>query len=265
MTKHEKKMVIKNILILALAVLITGIITGVCMYIRDIHTDEQMTKGKLVELSKQAMQSKPYLSMHIEISEEDIESILPIGYYQIQKERDTSKTQYYFTSGFDEEDDYGSINQFWEESESEPGMYDVYIWDSSLLKFVKTSVDYEPVTVSAWDMLDNVSDYELSEDLEQWGTEEDSLCYILTITGSNSEYEQVVEAIYINAETYLPEGILTLGSNPDGESIEEDNASYETLLFTNVRYSFSWHSEDACGVQIPKEYLTEQEYLEMVD
>ena len=265
MTTYEKKMVKRNILTLALAVLITGTITGTCMYIRDIHKEDKMTKEELVTLSRQAMLDKPYLSMHIEISEEDIETILPIGHYQIQKERDTSKTQYYFTSGLDEEGNYDSINQFWEESETEPGMYDVYIWDSSLLEFVKTSVDYEPVSITAWDMLDNISDYELNEDLEQWGTDENDLCYVLTITGSNSEYEQVVEAIYINAESYLPEGILTLGSNPDGDSFEDGDTSYETLLFTNVRYSFNWYSEDACGVQIPKEYLTEQEYLEMVD
>lgn len=282
--KFHNRTVTVVCVILAFVMIITGVIAiapAVGDYTSTVSTDtaksDQILKNaraKLEANNSYMLYIEGYQNEH---SADDKSTPLYFA-YQIAGSKDKSDRSYSYLStsgGFD--------NEYWYYDE-ETEVYMDYIYSDDIDEWVLCDLDYEPVIVNPFAVLDDMSEFTLLSETAKFGTNEDE-CYIYQLAGTSEEYEIVYERIYIGVEDYMLKGAIRMAMHDNDEQIEvtmddltvqelyeekgvefdENNkaeittttADSEEVIF---RFEYYFSNADMLFIDKPKVYITADEY-----
>ena len=155
------------------------------------------------------------------------------------------------------------LNQYWFYDEDKE-KYKVYVYSTDHDKWVYTYLDSAPIATDTWNMLSNINTYTFNNEVLEWtdGTE----CYVFSKEYSTSDWQFILERIYISKETYDIKGIALYGTTGSGynrtDSLEDyefgldgdmsvDSFEYELYNETVQRYSLEWSNESLVFFDLP--------------
>lgn len=265
--KKQKITPLKLTIIIS-AIILIGISAWLAIRLIQVSDTSSMTVQMLAEKSTTAMneynQSVLVLDTQQIVGENKV-----VAEYVLTTSKDSSYRTYMYR------DDNEDMYQCWELN-AETGMYDIYIYDNSFEVWVKSSLEYEPLSSDTWMVTQNLDNYTLLKDTDMWGEDE---CYVVQITGESEELSVIYEEIYIRCSDFLPRGIISYGVSDteqsridtlDPANFEEfsaESAMIESSTFIEVIsvYSLEFSNDDLSLFQKPEHFVTDAEYMEFLN
>ncbi len=223
----KRKIVIANICMFLILVSIGAL--SACIYIR--HSDYQ--QDKLLKNMQEALEQHEYASAEL-----TSKTTIELEEYYSTATYTTNKLNSYrsYTSRYDE-----VVDQLcWEYNDDEE-MYEVYFYGAEEDRWVRHSVDSEPIFLSVWNF-DTMFAGELQKESK---TFEDVECYIIQVIPVTEDESVHYQELYIGKEDYLPKGIVIYQ-----EFYFDSELDY--TLASRVKLSYSDESLDS--YTIPEEF-----------
>jgi hypothetical protein len=191
--------------------------------------------------------------------------------YILSSKKDSDEHSYVYIDS-----DGTELYQYWD-YDAENENYCIYIHDTDNDVWVKTSYDYEPITSDTWAMLTDLSKYDLMEETATWYNSDDE-CYVLEMLGQTEDFSAMYEQLYIRVSDFMPMGIVAYAVSDVNEDkmqngvdleINDDNivsATEEIPTYNEYIqvYEVAFSNEDLKLFGVPDNYLTEEEYMELI-
>lgn len=259
----------------ALAV-VTGLITATVIFIglggSRLFESNDLTITDVVTKMKASMSEYKYALQSLDIKETVADEGTTISKYMLSASRETKDRTYLYTDSKENE-----LYQCWSYDE-EAGKYVIYINDPEYNVWVKLDYESEPVTGTPWSVFDNLDNYTLLDETQNWYTNNEE-CYVLETIGKTDTYEVIYEQVFIRKKDFIPLGIVTYGVSDvnydkmqSSESIDLDideieSADVEIPTYSECiqMYEVSFSNDDLKMFDPPEDYLTEEEYLALTE
>lgn len=259
----------------ALAV-VTGLITATVIFIglggSRLFESNDLTVTDVVTKMKASMSEYKYALQSLDIKETVADEGTTISKYMLSASRETKDRTYLYTDSKENE-----LYQCWSYDE-EAGKYVIYINDPEYNVWVKLDYESEPVTGTPWSVFDNLDNYTLLDETQNWYTNNEE-CYVLETIGKTDTYEVIYEQVFIRKKDFIPLGIVTYGVSDvnydkmqSSESIDLDideieSADVEIPTYSECiqMYEVSFSNDDLKMFDPPEDYLTEEEYLALTE
>lgn len=259
----------------ALAV-VTGLITATVIFIglggSRLFESNDLTVTDVVTKMKASMSEYKYALQSLDIKETVADEGTTISKYMLSASRETKDRTYIYTDSKENE-----LYQCWSYDE-EAGKYVIYINDPEYNVWVKLDYESEPVTGTPWSVFDNLDNYTLLDETQNWYTNNEE-CYVLETIGKTDTYEVIYEQVFIRKKDFIPLGIVTYGVSDvnydkmqSSESIDLDideieSADVEIPTYSECiqMYEVSFSNDDLKMFDPPEDYLTEEEYLALTE
>lgn len=259
----------------ALAV-VTGLITATVIFIglggSRLFESNDLTVTDVVTKMKASISEYKYALQSLDIKETVADEGTTISKYMLSVSRETKDRTYIYTDSKENE-----LYQCWSYDE-EAGKYVIYINDPEYNVWVKLDYESEPVTGTPWSVFDNLDNYTLLDETQNWYTNNEE-CYVLETIGKTDTYEVIYEQVFIRKKDFIPLGIVTYGVSDvnydkmqSSESIDLDideieSADVEIPTYSECiqMYEVSFSNDDLKMFDPPEDYLTEEEYLALTE
>lgn len=259
----------------ALAV-VTGLITATVIFIglggSRLFESNDVTVTDVVTKMKASISEYKYALQSLDIKETVADEGTTISKYMLSASRETKDRTYLYTDSKENE-----LYQCWSYDE-EAGKYVIYINDPEYNVWVKLDYESEPVTGTPWSVFDNLDNYTLLDETQNWYTNNEE-CYVLETIGKTDTYEVIYEQVFIRKKDFIPLGIVTYGVSDvnydkmqSSESIDLDideieSADVEIPTYSECiqMYEVSFSNDDLKMFDPPEDYLTEEEYLALTE
>lgn len=259
----------------ALAV-VTGLITATVIFIglggSRLFESNDLTVTDVITKMKASMSEYRYAIQSLDIKETVANEGTTVSKYMLSADSETKDRTYLYTDSEENE-----LYQCWSYDE-ETNKYVIYIHDSEYDVWVKLDYESEPVTGTPWSVFDDLNNYTLLDETQEWYTTGDE-CYVLETISKTDTYEVIYEQVFIRKSDFLPLGIVTYGvSDVDydkmqsSESVDLDideieSAEVEIPTYSECvqMYEVSFSNDDLKMFDPPEDYLTEDEYMELVE
>ena len=259
----------------ALAV-VTGLITATVIFIglggSRLFESNDLTVTDVVTKMKASISEYKYALQSLDIKETVADEGTTISKYMLSASRETKDRTYLYTDSKENE-----LYQCWSYDE-EAGKYVIYINDPEYNVWVKLDYESEPVTGTPWSVFDNLDNYTLLDETQNWYTNNEE-CYVLETIGKTDTYEVIYEQVFIRKKDFIPLGIVTYGVSDvnydkmqSSESIDLDideieSADVEIPTYNECiqMYEVSFSNDDLKMFDPPEDYLTEEEYLALTE
>lgn len=259
----------------ALAV-VTGLITATVIFIglggSRLFESNDLTVTDVVTKMKASISEYKYALQSLDIKETIADEGTTISKYMLSASRETKDRTYLYTDSKENE-----LYQCWSYDE-EAGKYVIYINDPEYNVWVKLDYESEPVTGTPWSVFDNLDNYTLLDETQNWYTNNEE-CYVLETIGKTDTYEVIYEQVFIRKKDFIPLGIVTYGVSDvnydkmqSSESIDLDideieSADVEIPTYSECiqMYEVSFSNDDLKMFDPPEDYLTEEEYLALTE
>lgn len=259
----------------ALAV-VTGLITATVIFIglggSRLFESNDLTVTDVVTKMKASISEYKYALQSLDIKETVADEGTTISKYMLSASRETKDRTYLYTDSKENE-----LYQCWSYDE-EAGKYVIYINDPEYNVWVKLDYESEPVTGTPWSVFDNLDNYTLLDETQNWYTNNEE-CYVLETIGKTDTYEVIYEQVFIRKKDFIPLGIVTYGVSDvnydkmqSSESIdlnidEIESADVEIPTYSECiqMYEVSFSNDDLKMFDPPEDYLTEEEYLALTE
>lgn len=259
----------------ALAV-VAGLITATVIFIglggSRLFESNDLTVTDVVTKMKASISEYKYALQSLDIKETVADEGTTISKYMLSASRETKDRTYLYTDSKENE-----LYQCWSYDE-EAGKYVIYINDPEYNVWVKLDYESEPVTGTPWSVFDNLDNYTLLDETQNWYTNNDE-CYVLETIGKTDVYEVIYEQVFIRKKDFIPLGIVTYGVSDvnydkmqSSESIDLDideieSAEVEIPTYSECiqMYEVSFSNDDLKMFDPPEDYLTEEEYLALTE
>ena len=259
----------------ALAV-VTGLITATVIFIglggSRLFESNDLTVTDVVTKMKASISEYKYALQSLDIKETVADEGITISKYMLSASRETKDRTYIYTDSKENE-----LYQCWSYDE-EAGKYVIYINDPEYNVWVKLDYESEPVTGTPWSVFDNLDNYTLLDETQNWYTNNEE-CYVLETIGKTDTYEVIYEQVFIRKKDFIPLGIVTYGVSDvnydkmqSSESIDLDideieSADVEIPTYSECiqMYEVSFSNDDLKMFDPPEDYLTEEEYLALTE
>lgn len=259
----------------ALAV-VTGLITATVIFIglggSRLFESNDLTVTDVVTKMKASISEYKYALQSLDIKETVADEGTTISKYMLSASRETKDRTYIYTDSKENE-----LYQCWSYDE-EAGKYVIYINDPEYNVWVKLDYESEPVTGTPWSVFDNLDNYTLLDETQNWYTNNEE-CYVLETIGKTDVYEVIYEQVFIRKKDFIPLGIVTYGVSDvnydkmqSSESIDLDideieSAEVEIPTYSECiqMYEVSFSNDDLKMFDPPEDYLTEEEYLALTE
>ena len=259
----------------ALAV-VTGLITATVIFIglggSRLFGSNDLTVTDVVTKMKASISEYKYALQSLDIKETVADEGTTISKYMLSASRETKDRTYLYTDSKENE-----LYQCWSYDE-EAGKYVIYINDPEYNVWVKLDYESEPVTGTPWSVFDNLDNYTLLDETQNWYTNNEE-CYVLETIGKTDTYEVIYEQVFIRKKDFIPLGIVTYGVSDvnydkmqSSESIDLDideieSADVEIPTYSECiqMYEVSFSNDDLKMFDPPEDYLTEEEYLALTE
>ena len=259
----------------ALAV-VTGLITATVIFIglggSRLFESNDLTVTDVVTKMKASISEYKYALQSLDIKETVADEGTTISKYMLSASRETKDRTYIYTDSKENE-----LYQCWSYDE-EAGKYVIYINDPEYNVWVKLDYESEPVTGTPWSVFDNLDNYTLLDETQNWYTNNEE-CYVLETIGKTDTYEVIYEQVFIRKKDFIPLGIVTYGVSDvnydkmqssesidlDIDEIESANVEIPTYSECIQMYEVSFSNDDLKMFDPPEDYLTEEEYLALTE
>ena len=259
----------------ALAV-VTGLITATVIFIglggSRLFESNDLTVTDVVTKMKASISEYKYALQSLDIKETIADEGTTISKYMLSASRETKDRTYLYTDSKENE-----LYQCWSYDE-EAGKYVIYINDPEYNVWVKLDYESEPVTGTPWSVFDNLDNYTLLDETQNWYTNNEE-CYVLETIGKTDTYEVIYEQVFIRKKDFIPLGIVTYGVSDvnydkmqSSESIDLDideieSADVEIPTYSECiqMYEVSFSNDDLKMFDPPEDYLTEEEYIALTE
>lgn len=259
----------------ALAV-VTGLITATVIFIglggSRLFESNDLTVTDVVTKMKASISEYKYALQSLDIKETVADEGTTISKYMLSASKETKDRTYLYTDSKENE-----LYQCWSYDE-EAGKYVIYINDPEYNVWVKLDYESEPVTGTPWSVFDNLDNYTLLDETQNWYTNNEE-CYVLETIGKTDVYEVIYEQVFIRKKDFIPLGIVTYGVSDvnydkmqSSESIDLDideieSAEVEIPTYSECiqMYEVSFSNDDLKMFDPPEDYLTEEEYLALTE
>lgn len=259
----------------ALAV-VAGLITATVIFIglggSRLFESNDLTVTDVVTKMKASISEYKYALQSLDIKETVADEGTTISKYMLSASRETKDRTYLYTDSKENE-----LYQCWSYDE-EAGKYVIYINDPEYNVWVKLDYESEPVTGTPWSVFDNLDNYTLLDETQNWYTNNEE-CYVLETIGKTDTYEVIYEQVFIRKKDFMPLGIVTYGVSDvnydkmqSSESIDLDideieSADVEIPTYSECiqMYEVSFSNDDLKMFDPPEDYLTEEEYLALTE
>ena len=259
----------------ALAV-VTGLITATVIFIglggSRLFESNDLTVTDVVTKMKASISEYKYALQSLDIKETVADEGTTISKYMLSASRETKDRTYLYTDSKENE-----LYQCWSYDE-EAGKYVIYINDPEYNVWVKLDYESEPVTGTPWSVFDNLDNYTLLDETQNWYTNNEE-CYVLETIGKTDTYEVIYEQVFIRKKDFIPLGIVTYGVSDvnydkmqssesidlDIDEIESDDVEIPTYSECIQMYEVSFSNDDLKMFDPPEDYLTEEEYLALTE
>lgn len=259
----------------ALAV-VTGLITATVIFIglggSRLFKSNDLTVTDVVTKMKASISEYKYALQSLDIKETVANEGTTISKYMLSASRETKDRTYLYTDSKENE-----LYQCWSYDE-EAGKYVIYINDPEYNVWVKLDYESEPVTGTPWSVFDNLDNYTLLDETQNWYTNNEE-CYVLETIGKTDTYEVIYEQVFIRKKDFIPLGIVTYGVSDvnydkmqSSESVDLDideieSAEVEIPTYSECiqMYEVSFSNDDLKMFDPPEDYLTEEEYLALTE
>lgn len=259
----------------ALAV-VTGLITATVIFIglggSRLFESNDLTVTDVVTKMKASISEYKYALQSLDIKETVADEGTTISKYMLSASRETKDRTYLYTDSKENE-----LYQCWSYDE-EADKYVIYINDPEYNVWVKLDYESEPVTGTPWSVFDNLDNYTLLDETQNWYTNNEE-CYVLETIGKTDTYEVIYEQVFIRKKDFIPLGIITYGVSDvnydkmqSSESIDLDideieSADVEIPTYSECiqMYEVSFSNDDLKMFDPPEDYLTEEEYLALTE
>lgn len=259
----------------ALAV-VTGLITATVIFIglggSRLFESNDLTVTDVVAKMKASISEYKYALQSLDIKETVADEGTTISKYMLSASRETKDRTYLYTDSKENE-----LYQCWNYDE-EAGKYVIYINDHEYNVWVKLDYESEPVTGTPWSVFDNLDNYTLLDETQNWYTNNEE-CYVLETIGKTDVYEVIYEQVFIRKKDFIPLGIVTYGVsdvnydkmqssesiNLDIDEIESAEVEIPTYSECIQMYEVSFSNDDLKMFDPPEDYLTEEEYLALTE
>lgn len=259
----------------ALAV-VTGLITATVIFIglggSRLFESNDLTVTDVVTKMKASISEYKYALQSLDIKETVADEGTTISKYMLSASRETKDRTYLYTDSKENE-----LYQCWSYDE-EAGKYVIYINDPEYNVWVKLDYESEPITGTPWSVFDNLDNYTLLDETQNWYTNNEE-CYVLETIGKTDTYEVIYEQVFIRKKDFIPLGIVTYGVSDvnydkmqSSESIDLDideieSADVEIPTYSECiqMYEVSFSNDDLKMFDPPEDYLTEEEYLALTE
>lgn len=259
----------------ALAV-VTGLITATVIFIglggSRLFESNDLTVTDVVTKMKASISEYKYALQSLDIKETVADEGTTISKYMLSASRETKDRTYLYTDSKENE-----LYQCWSYDE-EAGKYVIYINDPKYNVWVKLDYESEPVTGTPWSVFDDLDNYTLLDETQNWYTNNEE-CYVLETIGKTDTYEVIYEQVFIRKKDFIPLGIVTYGVSDvnydkmqSSESIDLDideieSADVEIPTYSECiqMYEVSFSNDDLKMFDPPEDYLTEEEYLALTE
>lgn len=275
MAKKNKVKFSKRTKILFISVCVVALVMGVLFII----VDKSMSKT-----------SVEYLQMKTnEFLDEYSNSAIMLDVLTTSEEGDMYKIQYLLSAVKDTIDytyiardsEGSSIYQCWTYDEVS-GQYKLYIHDTVKDVWVECYLYESPLSINPWNITADWSKYSLLEEKSIWAGTEDE-CYVLysIVDSGEGSYEYLYEELYIRCSDYAPMGIINYAAESlDVTRVQEiedsvfstgydidENTTLEAAGFNECiqRYEFTFSKESLAFFETPDNFLTEEEYLSLIE
>lgn len=259
----------------ALAV-VAGLIAATVIFIRlggsRLFESNDLTVTDVVTKMKASISEYKYALQSLDIKETVADEGTTISKYMLSASRETKDRTYLYTDSKENE-----LYQCWSYDE-EAGKYVIYINDPEYNVWVKLDYESEPVTGTPWSVFDDLDNYTLLDETQNWYTNNEE-CYVLETIGKTDTYEVIYEQVFIRKKDFIPLGIVTYGVSDvnydkmqSSESIDLDideieSADVEIHAYSECiqMYEVSFSNDDLKMFDPPEDYLTEEEYLALTE
>lgn len=259
----------------ALAV-VAGLIAATVIFIRlggsRLFESNDLTVTDVVTKMKASISEYKYALQSLDIKETVADEGTTISKYMLSASRETKDRTYLYTDSKENE-----LYQCWSYDE-EAGKYVIYINDPEYNVWVKLDYESEPVTGTPWSVFDDLDNYTLLDETQNWYTNNEE-CYVLETIGKTDTYEVIYEQVFIRKKDFIPLGIVTYGVSDvnydkmqSSESIDLDideieSADVEIPTYSECiqMYEVSFSNDDLKMFDPPEDYLTEEEYLALTE
>ena len=259
----------------ALAV-VTGLITATVIFIglggSRLFESNDLTVTDVVTKMKASISEYKYALQSLDIKETVADEGTTISKYMLSASKETKDRTYLYTDSKENE-----LYQCWNYDE-ETGKYVIYINDPEYNVWVKLDYDSEPVTGTPWSVFDDLDNYTLLDETQNWYTNNEE-CYVLETIGKSDTYEVIYEQVFIRKKDFIPLGIVTYGVSDvnydkmqSSESIDLDideieSAEVEIPTYNECvqMYEVTFSNDDLKMFDPPEDYLTEEEYLALTE
>lgn len=259
----------------ALAV-VTGLITATVIFIglggSRLFESNDLTVTYVVTKMKASISEYKYALQSLDIKETVADEGTTISKYMLSASKETKDRTYLYTDSKENE-----LYQCWSYDE-EADKYVIYINDPEYNVWVKLDYESEPVTGTPWSVFDNLDNYTLLDETQNWYTNNEE-CYVLETIGKTDVYEVIYEQVFIRKKDFIPLGIVTYGVSDvnydkmqSSESIDLDideieSAEVEIPTYSECiqMYEVSFSNDDLKMFDPPEDYLTEEEYLALTE
>lgn len=257
-------------------VVVTGLITATVIFIglggSRLFESNNLTVTDVVTKMKASISEYKYVLQSLDIKETVADEGTTISKYMLSASRETKDRTYLYTDSKENE-----LYQCWSYDE-EAGKYVIYINDPEYNVWVKLDYESEPVTGTPWSVFDNLDNYTLLDETQNWYTNNEE-CYVLETIGKTDTYEVIYEQVFIRKKDFIPLGIVTYGVSDvnydkmqSSESIDLDideieSADVEIPTYSECiqMYEVSFSNDDLKMFDPPEDYLTEEEYLALTE
>lgn len=257
-------------------VVVTGLITATVIFIglggSRLFESNNLTVTDVVTKMKASISEYKYALQSLDIKETVADEGTTISKYMLSASRETKDRTYLYTDSKENE-----LYQCWSYDE-EAGKYVIYINDPEYNVWVKLDYESEPVTGTPWSVFDNLDNYTLLDETQNWYTNNEE-CYVLETIGKTDTYEVIYEQVFIRKKDFIPLGIVTYGVSDvnydkmqSSESIDLDideieSADVEIPTYSECiqMYEVSFSNDDLKMFDPPEDYLTEEEYLALTE
>lgn len=284
--KYGNKRITVVCIIMAAIMVVTmfaGIVSSIGDYTPAVSSEDYdkilaKARAKLSSMENYLLYIEGYQNKH----NADLEAEPLYFAYQIAGSRSDSTHSYSYVSSNNLYD-----NELWYYDESSKTYID-YVYAEDVGSWVKCELDYEPVTVNPFGVLDDMDEFALLNETQTFGVNGEE-CYVYQMTGTSDEYEVVYERIYIGVEDFVLKGAIRMAMHSYDETIEntmddltlkelysekgvefdEDNKASITTEQTDaeeVIFRFEYHFSNANMLFIsePGIYITAEEYARQV-
>lgn len=280
--RYHKKSVTVMCVIVLVALIVTGV-AGISAFMEplDIQVNSSTTeKERVLTEARKVLASNSNYMLYIEGYQSETGEEPLYFSYQIAGSKDDSAKSYTYqsTSG------YADTEYWFYDRESES--YIDFVYSADIDGWVQCTLDFEPVELYPFDVLEDMEDFELLAERQKFGENEEE-CYCFQLVGTTEEYEVCYERIYVGVDDYLLKGAIrmavhdldgtvvdtmdeaTLEQLYDAKGIEQgDNGEMEITSETSstdellFRFEYYFSNLDMKFIEQPSVFITADEYAE---